>query len=279
MLASKELVVKSNRLIEASYRLTLIEQQIILYAICRSREEQVGISSDIPVRIKAMDFANHFGTNPERVYAQLKSAMDTLFERHVVIHDIDTDTLLPRVNKVRWISKASYIDGAGHIQLIFSSDVIGYITRLESEFTSYRLEKIGAMSSIHAVRLYEILVQYLNIGKRDIEIEWLKNALQITEGYTRISDLKKRVIEVSVKQINEHSDISVSYSQEKTGRNITHLAFKIKSKETKKAAPKKSNHESSKPSHASHIETPTSKKSTRSVMPDGLADNLKNMLK
>ena len=30
-----ELVVKSNRLIEASYRLGLTEQRIILYAICR----------------------------------------------------------------------------------------------------------------------------------------------------------------------------------------------------------------------------------------------------
>lgn len=43
-----ELVVKSNRLIEASYRLSLNEQRIILYAICRCREEQKGLFPDSP---------------------------------------------------------------------------------------------------------------------------------------------------------------------------------------------------------------------------------------
>lgn len=43
LMLKNELVVKSNRLIEASYRLTLNEQRIILYAICRCREEQTGL--------------------------------------------------------------------------------------------------------------------------------------------------------------------------------------------------------------------------------------------
>lgn len=46
-----ELVVKSNRLIEASYRLGLNEQRIILYSICRCREEQKGLFPDLPVTI------------------------------------------------------------------------------------------------------------------------------------------------------------------------------------------------------------------------------------
>ena len=37
LIKKTDLVVKSNRLIEASYRLTLNEQRIILYAICRCR--------------------------------------------------------------------------------------------------------------------------------------------------------------------------------------------------------------------------------------------------
>ena len=170
MSAKKELVVKSNRLVEASYRLTLVEQQIILFAICRSREEQRGLSPDTPVTITAKDFATQFGTNENNVYRDLKQAMSTLFERHVVIHDTNPKTGRPRMTKTRWISTASYIDGDGEIQIIFAPLMIPYITRLESEFTTYRLEKIGHLSSVHAVRLYELLLQYLGLGKREFEI-------------------------------------------------------------------------------------------------------------
>ncbi len=53
-----------------------------------------------------------------------------------------------RATKTRWISTSSDIDGAGPIQTIFALRVIPYITRLESEFTATRLEKIGQLSSV-----------------------------------------------------------------------------------------------------------------------------------
>jgi len=76
MSKKNELVVKSNRLVEASYRMTLVEQQIILFAICRAREEQRGLSPEDPVTIAAKDFARMFGTEEGSVYGQLKSAMN-----------------------------------------------------------------------------------------------------------------------------------------------------------------------------------------------------------
>jgi plasmid replication initiation protein len=235
-----ELVVKSNRLVEASYRLNLIEQQVVLFAICRAREEEKGLFADLPVTIRAADFAAKFGTGTGTVYEQLKAAMDTLFNRHVVIHDTDPETGKPRVTKTRWISQASYVDGAGHIQFIFAPAVIPFITRLEkTEFTQYRLEKIGKMSSVYAVRMYETLVQYLTAGKRSLEVAWLRETLCLTGEYSVLADLKKRVIDVAVSQINEHSDIEVSYAQRKTSRVVSHLDFKIKLKDSEKPKPKK----------------------------------------
>jgi plasmid replication initiation protein len=235
VIAKNERVVKSNRLVEASYRLTLVEQQIVLFAICRAREEQRGLVADFPVTIAAKDFAAMFGTEEGSVYGQLKEAMNTLFDRYVFLYDIHPESGKKEVTKTRWISTASYIDGAGAIKLIFAPLIIPYITRLESEFTAYRLEKIGKLSSVHAVRLYELLVQYLSLGKRELEIEWLKDSLQVADGYPRIETFKRKVIDVSVKQINAHTDITTSYTQRKTGRNVTHLNFKIDAKE---AAPK-----------------------------------------
>ena len=234
-----ELVVKSNRLVEASYRLTLVEQQIVLFAICKAREEKTGITSDTRITITALDFSRQFGTPGNTVYRDLKTAMSTLFDRHVVIHDIRPETGKPRTTKTRWISSASYIDGDGTIQLKFADDVIPFIARLEREFTAYRLEKIGNLSSVHAVRMYELLVQYLSLGKREFAVEWLRDTLDLIEEYPALKDLKKRVIDVSVTQINTHTDITTSYTQRKTGRAVTHLNFKIQAKEAPLSAPVK----------------------------------------
>ena len=236
----QELVAKSNRLIEASYRLTLVEQQLVLYAICRSRDEQRGLSANEPVTIDAHAFAAQFGLNQAHVYSKLKDAADTLYERRVLIHDIHPKTQKPRTVKTRWVSDVAYIDGAGLVEVTFAPKMIPFITKLEAEFTSYRLEKIGHMTSAHAVRLYELLIQYLGIGRREIEIAWLKERLGIAGEYTAIKDFKKRVLDVAIAQINSRSDIKVSHTQRKTGRTVTHLIFDIRSRpEPKTAKPKK----------------------------------------
>jgi plasmid replication initiation protein len=228
-----ELVVKSNRLVEASYRLTLVEQQIILYSICRSREEQKGLSPDTPVIIDVASFAKLFHIDEKNAYHQLKEAMAVLFERKFNFTEIDEATGKPAKGISRWISEGSYIDGVGQIKVIFSPRVIPFITRLggeENPYTSYRLEKVGHMTSAHAVRLYELLSQYLTAGARTVEVVWLKETLQLDQDYPRLYDFKRWVIDVAVKQINEHSDLRVSYTQRKTGRTVTHLIFDIKSK-------------------------------------------------
>jgi len=239
MTKKSELVVKSNQLVEASYRLDLVEQRIILASIVAARESQQGLGDGF-VTIDAKRFVEMFGMEEGSVYGQLKEALDTLFNRFIIVRDIHPESGHERVSKVRWISTASYIDGAGAIQIRFAQDMVPYITRLEKEFTTYRLEKIGKMSSAHAVRLYELLIQYLSAQKREIEIKWLKDTLQLNEEYTRISDFKKRVIDVAVLQINEYSDIKISYEQKKTGRAITHFIFKIESKIKTTAEKKKS---------------------------------------
>ena len=231
----QELVVKSNRLVEASYRLTLNEQRIILYAISRCREEQRGLFPNEPVVITADAFAKQLHSiDKGHVYHQLKDAMDALYDRSVTLYETDEDTGKEQVSKTRWISKASYVDGAGRIKVVFTSDVIKYVTRLETEFTSYPLEKVGNMTSSYAVRIYELLAQHRDIGNRTLNMAWLRETFQIApDEYKLTTNFIRKVIEVAVDQINKHSDLTVSYKPVKTGRAITDFAFKIKDKERK----------------------------------------------
>lgn len=229
---SSELVVKSNRLVEASYRLTLNEQRIILYSICRTREEDVALTPDKPVTITAEAFAKQFpSVGKGNVYQQLKDAMDALYDRSVTINDKDPATGHERVTKTRWISTASYIDGAGHVQVIFAPQVIRYIARVEEEFTKYQLEKVSEMTSFHAIRIYELLSQYRVAKNRSITLVELRNYLQIEPSeYKLTANFMRKVLDVAVKQINDFSDLTINYTPIKTSRAITAFAFKIREK-------------------------------------------------
>jgi plasmid replication initiation protein len=259
MLEKKELVVKSNRIVEASYRLTLNEQRIILYSICRAREEQKGLFPHLPVTITAEAFVKQFpSVGKQHVYEQLKEAMNNLYDRSVTYYDTDPATGMERVNKTRWISRASYIDGAGRVQIIFTQDVIEHITRLGEEFTSYQLEKVGNMTSAHAVRIYELLAQNKNIGKRTLNLTWLREALQLEPSeYKLTTNFINRIIEPSVEQINKHSDLTVSYKPQKTGRAITDFVFKIKDKDKERKASDQIEREQLKTHGQQHLDTET----------------------
>jgi len=237
MNSKNELVVKSNRLIEASYRLTLAEQRIILFAIVEARRTQKGLSADTFIDILAADYAAMFDVPVKQAYEQIKEAAQTLFYREFILYDIRPDTGKERMTKGRWVSAASYIDGDGVIQLQFSGVIVPYITKLEAEFTRYKLEKVAHMSSAYAIRLYELLMQWGSVGRREVELEWLKKILMVDKNYERLDNFKKWVVDVAMSQINEHSDLTASYTQRKTGRAVTHLIFKFSIKE--EAAPEK----------------------------------------
>ncbi|MNZ44690.1 Replication initiation protein [compost metagenome] len=230
-----DLVVKSNRLIEASYRLTLVEQRIVLAAIVEARESQTGLR-DSHVSLEARRFCALFGMHQDNVYNQLKEALETLYKRSITVRDVHPETGKERVTSMRWISSHSYIDGAGTVQLRFAPEVVPYVTRLEKEFTSYRLARIGSMSSPNAIRLYELLLQYVSIGSREIEVEAFKTLLGLEGKYAKFSMLQKFVIDPSVEQINEVSDIQVDWKPRKTGRKFSHLSFTMRFKQPPKIA-------------------------------------------
>ena len=93
------------------------------------------------------------------------------------------------------------------------------------------------MKSTYSIRLYEWLCQWLSVGDREIGVDWLKTQWQLSDKYQRLSDLKKWVIDVAVEEVNEHSNLWVTYSQRKSGRTVTHFQFKFGLKNPPKEKP------------------------------------------
>ena len=228
------LVVKDNALMNASYNLEVTDQRLILLAIINARETGAGITSDSKLEIHASDYSKQFNVTKEAAYKALKNAVNNLFERQFSFQE-ETKKGIGTVRS-RWVSRIKYIDDSATLEITFAPDVVPLITRLEQHFTSYQIIQVAQLTGKYAIRLYELLIAWREVGKvPQIELSDFRERLGVeVDEYKAMNHFKSRVLEPSIKQINEHTDITVSYEQHKKGRTITGFSFRFKQKQLAK---------------------------------------------
>lgn len=237
---SKQLVTKDNSLIGASYSLGVVEQRLIFLAIIEAREQKTLIEAGGLLRIYAQSYAKQFNVEKHTSYEAMKRAVEGLYEAGFAYSKIDERSGKIGHYKSRWVDKIGYIDDLGCVELVFASDVIPLITRLEARYTEYELKQVVGLQSEYAIRLYELIIQWRSVGRTSqISLVELREKLGLIDEYQRIEAFKRRVLDLAITQINEHTDITVAYEQHKQGRIITGFTFKFKVKKTKeKISPK-----------------------------------------
>lgn len=228
---SKSLIVKDNALINASYNLELVEQRLILLAIIEARRTSQQISSNLFLTIDANLYIDEFGVHRNVAYQALKDACSRLFERRFTYQKLTEKGNIENVT-TRWVQSVSYVDNEAIIRIKFSDEVTPLITNLERHFTSYELEQVSGLNSKYAIRLYELMIAWRSQGKTPmIIIDELRNKLGVgKDEYTRMGNFKTRVVDLSIKKINETTDIIATYEQHKKGRVITGFTFSFKMK-------------------------------------------------
>lgn len=241
---SRELVVKDNALINASYYLSVTEQRLILLAIVEARKSGRGIDANNALAIHASSYMTQFDVEKHAAYEALKSACKDLFIRQFSFQEVTKDGNV-KTTHTHWVSQISYIDNTATVELIFSPAVVPLITRLEKQFTSYELTQVSGLKSRYAIRLYEFLIQWRSVGKIPfVTLADLRRLLGVESGeYSRIEAFKRRALEVAIQQLNEFTDITVKYEQHKAGKVITGFSFAFKFRKQEKPIEKASKEE------------------------------------
>lgn len=238
-MSKSNMVVKTNQLNSAIQSLSLPELRIIQLAIVDARETNTGLRLDSPLRIDGLRYGEVFNTSRQNGYQRMKEAENTLFNRR-----FSYVNKAGHVVKSRWISDVTYLDDEGAIEICFTRTVVKGISRIdgaEDFFTSYLLEQTADMKSVYSVRLYELLVQWKTAKKTPMfERTEFRQQLGIDddEEYKAMNDFKKRVLNAAVDEINEKSDLKVSYEQVKKGARIIGFKFKVLTKDKPEAAKK-----------------------------------------
>lgn len=233
-------VYKSNSLIEAAYKVTTIEQRILLYCISKINPINAKFGDHIQ-EIYIDDFLTKFpDMNSKNAYIQLKKGINKLGERWVKVKDLkDGDQIT-----FRWIQAYKYSEGRGLATIMFSDLIRPYLINLKEQFTKYPLNNVSGLKHIYSIRLYELLCQFRTCRFRAIGVSELRTFLNLENKYPRFDSFKQRVITPALTELNSKSDLMIEYSEIKKGRNIEllHFSFKVKDRELKQVKQSKSKH-------------------------------------
>lgn len=126
----------------------------------------------------------------------------------------------------------------------YNSNTIGYklndvflqfFTGICKNYFNLSIQEVIGLHSSHAIRLYQLLKAMLNMDKKEFIynlVEFKKN-LSIENKYTVYNNLKRKVIEPAIEQINNSSSslFCIKYEEIKTGRAVTAIKFIILPKE------------------------------------------------
>jgi len=234
-----ELVIKSNSLATASYSLSVSEFRLLqmVFAEISKEESSSKFSSNHEFKVYAKDYADTFHLTNESAYEALQESTNRLFNRYFTYSIEDRKELI----KLRWIQKVIYSKTNGYIAMQLTNDVLDMVGRSSGCFTRYKIKQIAELTSIYALKLYEVISSYSGMqGKRTpiIELAELRSIFGLNDDeYTRMSNFKPRVLDLAVNQINESTNYQVKYEQHKRGRNIYGFSFsfvELKEKEIEK---------------------------------------------
>ena len=159
-------------------------------------------------------------------YQQLREATESIGSR---MFEIETPQSLQQL----WLfSSVEYLIGTGSFVVKINEDAMPYFFELKNNFTMLHLKSVLSCTSKYAKRLYAIACQWRSVGSVTFEISELKRILGLInkkgeEQFERISEFKTKVLEIAAKQINEFTDINISFELIKRGRSFQKVKLLI----------------------------------------------------
>ena len=213
-------VTKSNRLIEANYKLGVIEQKIIL---CLASNIQPTDSDFQTYTLPIKEFTNLLGLKGSPKYTELRRITKDLMKK---VFEVRINN---KVIQVAWLSYVAYNESEGTIDIRFDPFLRPYLLELKREFTSYKLENVVKLKSTYAIRIYELLKQYEKIQERTFSLNDLRVLLGAEDIYPAYGNFKQRVLLPAQKELKSKTDISFDLEEIKRGKKVVKVKFIIHS--------------------------------------------------
>lgn len=213
-----ELIKLHNHLGHARYRMSLTEQKMFIYAI-RHIDQESPTFTEVAFRLS--DFAEDAQLSRDTLYRDIKNLAKNITATVIEIPGDDGDWTLYNLT-----SRCSYKAKEGIVKFKFNDEMKPLLLQLQKHYYEQSPEVIE-FRSWHAIRLYDLIKSeiYKNIPIK-VSLDKLKNILGIANGYPRFNTFRERVINPAVTEINERTNINLTWEKDVFGKKVLGIVFK-----------------------------------------------------
>lgn len=217
----EKVIALDNALINARYFMTLNELRIFALMLCRVGKDDSDFSM---IKIPCQQLFPKKNVK----YELIKEAAKKLASKTIEV-EVLTAKNKRKFDAIPLMSWCSYTEGEGYVSARFNDLVKPYVLNLKKNFTSAQLKLLNTMTSFYSWRLYWLLKQYEDFGKRRMSLAEFAEKMMIEKKYQEWYDIKRRVLQPVQKDLRK-SDMRFDYEVEKQGRKVAFLTFIFGSK-------------------------------------------------
>lgn len=223
---NKLVVVQANRLVEASYQVSLRQKKLIQIMVGKIRKDDADFCEYI---FRVSDLQRSLDIKGKGFYDELKAVTTGLIGRVIKIKCDDG-----REIQASWLASAEYLPiGTGGIdcscvKLSFAPVLRPLLLQLKDFFSRYDFSQIAGMRSVYSIRLYEILNSRRKLGSTTIEFNELKRMFKVESKYKIARDFRIYVIEQAQKEINEKTDLAFDFVENRKSKSVVSITFHIR---------------------------------------------------
>lgn len=224
-----ESIVKSNNLVRGSYTVTANEQKF-LYKIFEYIQENKYETNKIVFEFDNMlrEFKDVINKNLTK--KQFWNMLKGLQKKHP---DIIINGKYVSTQWYRLIGELDY----SVVTLELDEYIFKYVQSQKSNFSKLLKSSVYNFKTFYAMKIYEFIRSWANLKKSEyITLDRFKVELDIHEKASyknNFANIRRRILDPSVKEINEISEFVIAYEYSKNGKQVTGLNFYIRENKEK----------------------------------------------
>lgn len=193
------LAVISNNLAKASYYLSLTEHRLIKSFLKRV-DNYFDKELEALATLTVQDYANDWGLLTTDARKEVKSAIDTLFNKKITLLKEDGVSYVD----TRWLSEKGYDRETDAVMITWSQRVLNHISLLKERFTKLDLKEMKDFSSTYTFRIYELII--CSVGENSYKnpkfpVEDLMNILDVPDSYRNYMTFKLKVLKPVIAEL------------------------------------------------------------------------------
>lgn len=222
---------QDNNFVESRFvDFTVIELKVIEFLISQTNfttdKIYINKKQNKFISVKAVDLAKTINANPKNMYNVATELVSGLLKKSIEVGYIDKRG--KRAFKgSNFFNNIKYENNTFEFEINYA--ILNHFIELKKYFTQINLKYITALKSVYAIKLYKLLIQFKTIKTRILTVDEIRTFLVLGDKFKQFSEVRKNVVEIAVKQINEFTELFVDYEENKSGRTTQSITFNIKS--------------------------------------------------